>query len=53
LEEWHIDPATLEFDKKILGIAPVARRTDDTGNERWQPLFWIYVDNDFIQKLKK
>lgn len=53
LEEWRIDPATLQFDKKILGIAPVARRTDDAGNERWQPLFWVYVDDDFIKDLKK
>ena len=53
LEEWRIDPATLKFDKKILGLAPVARRLDNSGIERWQPLFWIYVDEDFIKKLKK
>ena len=53
LEEWRIDPATLKFDKKIMGLAPVARRLDNSGVERWQPLFWIYVDEDFIKKLKK
>ena len=53
LEEWRIDPATLKFDKKILGMAPVARRLDDAGNERWQPLFWIYTDDEFVKKLKK
>jgi len=53
LEEWWIDQKTLAFEKKILGLAPVARRVDDAGNERWQPLFWIYVDNEFVKTLNK
>jgi len=53
LEEWHMDPRNFAFEKKILGIAPVARRIDRMGIERWQPLFWIYMDDDFIKKLKK
>lgn len=51
LEEWYTDPETLDFKKKILGIAPIARRLDFNGIERWQPLFWIYTDEDFIEKL--
>jgi len=53
LETWRIDPETMQFDKKVMGIGPVARRIDLQGNERWQPLFWIYTDKDFIKTLKK
>ncbi len=53
LEEWRTDPENLYFEKKVLGVAPVAKRIDPMGNERWQPLFWIYTDNEFIQSLKK
>ena len=53
LEEWKIDPESMHFEKKVFGIGPVARRTDLQGTERWQPLFWIYTDNDFIKSLKK
>jgi hypothetical protein len=53
LEEWYIDPTTMQFEKKVLGIGPVAHRYDFAGNERWQPLFWIYTDKDFIESLKK
>lgn len=53
LEEWSADPEQLLFDKKVLGIAPVARRIDPMGIERWQPLFWIYTDETFIQNFKK
>jgi len=52
LEEWRIDPNTLQVEKKILGIAPIARRPDLMGIERWQPLFWIYTDEKFIDKLE-
>ncbi len=51
LEEWSIDPESLEMNKRILGIAPIARRLDLMGIERWQPLFWIYIDDDFIKQL--
>ncbi len=53
LEEWIIDPNTLEIEKKVLGIAPIARRIDAMGIERWQPLFWIYTDKDYVKTLKK
>jgi len=53
LEEWSINPETMQFDKKVYGIGPVARRIDLQGNERWQPLFWIYTDKEFIKRLKK
>ncbi len=52
LEEWRIDPETMQFEKKVYGIGPVARRIDLQGVERWQPLFWIYTDKDFIRSLK-
>lgn len=53
LEEWKMNPEDLSIDKRILGIAPIAKRFDSMGIERWQPLFWIYTDKDFIEKLKK
>lgn len=52
LEEWSVDPENLNFSKKIIGLAPVARRLDFKGVERWQPLFWIYTDEKFIKDLK-
>lgn len=51
LEEWTMDPETLQFSKKIYGIAPVAKRYDFDGVERWQPLFWIFTDEEFIKSL--
>lgn len=53
LEEWSIEPENLNFHKKIIGLAPVARRLDFNGIERWQPLFWIYTDDKFINDLKQ
>ncbi len=53
LEEWTIDPGTLKIDKRVLGIAPVARRYDAMGIERWQPLFWIYTDKEYVKTLHK
>jgi hypothetical protein len=53
LEEWKIDPNTMQFEKKVYGIGPVAHRYDLQGNERWQPLFWIYTDKEFIKGLKE
>ena len=40
---------TAYFSKKIIGIAPIAKRLDFNGIERWQPLFWVYVDESFIK----
>lgn len=53
LEEWRANPEKLDFEKKVLGIAPVAKRIDPMGIERWQPLFWIYIDEEFIKSLNK
>ena len=53
LEEWKFNQNTLQIEKKVMGIGPVARRIDQNGNERWQPLFWIYTDNDFLQSFKQ
>jgi hypothetical protein len=52
LEEWSIDPLTMQFKKRVYGIGPVARRYDLKGVERWQPLFWIYTDREFIKSLR-
>jgi len=52
MEEWSINPENLAFEKKVVGIAPVASRLDFNGVQRWQPLFWIYTDDDFIKGFK-
>lgn len=53
LEQWSVDPETMQVEKKILGIAPIAQRSDLLGMERWQPLFWIYTDKDYVKQLSK
>ena len=53
LEEWRIDPENLATEKKVLGLAPIARRYDITGAERWQPLFWIFTDAKFLEEMEK
>ena len=50
LEKWEIDEESLQIDKTIYAIAPIARRIDLNGIERWQPLFWIYTDESFQKK---
>lgn len=51
LEQWTVDPNSLSTEKKVLGLAPIAKRYDAKGIERWQPLFWIIVDEDFEKEL--
>ncbi len=53
MEEWRVNPKTLQFEKIVRGIAPVARRISQTGEVRWQPLFWIFPDDDFAKKLRE
>ncbi len=53
LEEWKIDPENLQVEKKVLGIAPIARRPDLMGMERWQPLFWVSTDKEYLEELEK
>ncbi|MBU2555578.1 MAG: hypothetical protein KKF98_14070 [Bacteroidetes bacterium] len=52
LESWALDPETLEFEKTIYGIAPIARRDDYGDKVMWQPLFWIYTNDQFLSTLK-
>lgn len=52
LERWEKTAGTLQIEKTIYGIAPIALTFDNEGNERWYPLFWIYIDEAFIQTLK-
>jgi Gliding motility associated protein GldN len=53
LEEWKVNPETMQIEKRILGIAPIAKRPDLMGMERWQPLFWIYTDKEYVKELKE
>jgi hypothetical protein len=49
LEKWEIDEKSLQVEKTVYAIAPIARRIDLNGIERWQPLFWIYTDESFLR----
>lgn len=53
MEEWNINQENLTFRKKVVGIAPVARITDASGNIRWQPLFWIFPDKNYLKKMEQ
>ncbi|MBE0650549.1 MAG: hypothetical protein IH595_06880 [Bacteroidales bacterium] len=53
MEEWDIDQKDLSFRKKVVGISPVARITDASGNVRWQPLFWIFPDKNYLKKMNQ
>ncbi len=53
LERWEREPGSLQIEKTVYGIGPVALTFDPEGNERWYPLFWIYVDDEFIATLNK
>ena len=48
LEEWSFNPATLAFEKKIIGIAPIIENYSPEGIFRgFTPLFWIYFDEKY------
>lgn len=49
MEEWRINPDNLKIEKDILAIAPIAKRIDMMGVERWMPLFWIYTNEDYLK----
>lgn len=50
MEEWSVNPKNLSFTKKVVGIAPIAKISDPSGNIRWQPLFWIFPDKNYLKK---
>jgi len=52
MEEWRVNKKDFSFEKKIVGIAPIAKRLDQEGNIRWQPLFWIFPDKDMLKSLQ-
>jgi hypothetical protein len=53
MEEWYINPRDLSFTKRVVGIAPVAKITDASGNTRWQPLFWIFPDKKYLKQMNQ
>jgi len=53
MEEWQVNPLTLQFTKVVKGIAPIARRIDAEGKIRWQPLFWIFPDKKTAKQLQQ
>jgi hypothetical protein len=52
LEEWTMNENTLEFTKKVLGIAPIKEVYGDDGEFRgYTPLFWVFLDKEYPGKL--
>ncbi len=53
LEEWRMDESSLQFDKKVLGIAPILEVFNEDGSLRgYMPMFWVYLDPAYPGKLK-
>jgi hypothetical protein len=51
IEEWSMDPATLKFEKRILGFAPLTEKREENGDIRgFRPLFWVYFDDKYPLK---
>lgn len=54
LEEWQFNMKDHSISKKLLGIAPTLTEYEDSLDIKgYRPLFWIYFDEDYIQKLSK
>ncbi len=58
LEKWYFDEKNLNLTKKVIGYGPVLTKYiyDSETEERilkgYMPLFWIYLDDDYPDKLK-
>jgi hypothetical protein len=53
LEEWYMNPKTLDFNKKIAGICPLIEKYSDSGELRgYSPLFWVFFDKKYPAELK-
>ncbi len=51
LEEWYLDEERNTFEKKVVAIAPVIEIFDQDGNFLAnQPLFWLYMDEEYLKK---
>lgn len=50
MEKWEINEDNLMITKTVYAIAPITKRIDLNGIERWQPLFWIYTDESFLKE---
>jgi hypothetical protein len=54
MEEWKINPTTLEFDKRIIGICPLSNSYDENNEFRGvKLLFWMYFDDKYPVALGK
>ena len=48
LEEWTLDEKTMEIHKRVIGLAPLARNYNESGEFRgFMPLFWFYFDESY------
>lgn len=58
LEKWYFDEKNLNLIKKVIGYGPVITKytydneTDEKILKGYMPLFWIYLDDEYPEKLK-
>jgi len=53
LESWTIDTHTKKISKEVLGIALIIKVYEDDGSLRgFMPLFWIYFNEDYPEKME-
>ena len=53
LEEWEMNPVSLAFNKKVMGICPLVEVFTDSGESRgFKPLFWAFFDEKYPDALK-
>ena len=53
LEEWYLDPASLEIEKKVIGLCPMLESYGPDGNLRgYMPMFWVYFDPKYPDAFK-
>lgn len=51
MEEWSMNPSTLQINKRVIGIAPLLEKYTEKGEfQGYMPLFWIYFDDKYPVK---
>lgn len=54
MEQWETDTLTMQFSKKIIGIAPLLQSFDHQGNLRgYSPMFWVFFDPSYPAVLQE
>ncbi len=52
IEEWYHDDDN-KIHKEVIAVAPLLENFDENGHFRgYWPLFWIFYDNEYVNRLK-